>query len=387
MNNTVQETQPVETVEPTAVPTEVPTEPVTADPVPAEEAADVPDATPVDKVEPTEDKPVAAYDVFSETTWFTLILFLVVYATIYFILGFFNSMETNFQSRFSRAIDALFMLGFLGATIAFYIVVPNNQKTDVLKDYGYQVKDYVESDMAFFYQVGFIIFMYMLFYLFRVPMTVLTKPAVIFTIESLAWVLLIMIVVVQFVNYSFAGVDLLGDFMNWLFPSPPPEAAPAPEPRDMREVFNISNNKFTYDEAQAICKAYGAELATYDQIESAYNDGAEWCNYGWSANQMAFFPTQKKTWDTLQTTENRKNACGRPGVNGGYMANPAIRFGVNCYGIKPEADENDIRGSEPTIPKTEEEKKIDERVKFWMDNKEQHLQVNSHNYKKWSEHE
>ena len=69
------------------------------------------------------------------------------------------------------------------------------------------------------------------------------------------------------------------------------------------------------------------------------------------------------------------------------MANPAIRFGVNCYGIKPEADENDIRGTEPTIPKTEEEKKIDERVKFWMDNKEQHLQVNSHNYKKWSEHE
>jgi len=281
----------------------------------------------------------------------------------------------------------LFMLGFLGATIAFYIVVPNDQKTDVLKDYGYQVKDYVESDMAFFYQVGFIIFMYMLFYLFRVPMTVLTKPAVIFTIESLAWALLIMIVVVQFVNYSFAGVDLLGDFMNWLFPTPPPEAAPAPEPRDMREVFNISNNKFTYDEAQAICKAYGAELATYDQIESAYNDGAEWCNYGWSANQMAFFPTQKKTWDTLQKTENRKNACGRPGVNGGYMANPAIRFGVNCYGIKSEADENDIRGSEPTIPKTEEEKKIDERVKFWMDNKEQHLQVNSHNYKKWSEHE
>ena len=62
------------------------------------------------------------------------------------------------------------------------------------------------------------------------------------------------------------------------------------------EVFNISNNLYTYDDAQAICSVYGAQLATYDQVEEAYKDGAEWCNYGWSENQMAFFPTQKSTW-------------------------------------------------------------------------------------------
>jgi hypothetical protein len=50
---------------------------------------------------------------------------------------------------------------------------------------------------------------------------------------------------------------------------------------------------------------------------------------------MAYFPTQKATYDRLAQNPNTKNACGRPGINGGYMANPNIRFGVNCYGVKP----------------------------------------------------
>ena len=32
------------------------------------------------------------------------------------------------------------------------------------------------------------------------------------------------------------------------------------------------------------------------------------------------------------------NNCGRPGVNGGYFDNPNIKFGVNCYGQKPDAE-------------------------------------------------
>ena len=41
-------------------------------------------------------------------------------------------------------------------------------------------------------------------------------------------------------------------------------------------------------------------------------------NYGWSDGQMAYFPTQKDTWDKLQKNPNTKHACGRPGVNGVY---------------------------------------------------------------------
>ena len=43
------------------------------------------------------------------------------------------------------------------------------------------------------------------------------------------------------------------------------------------EVFHISDNKFTYDDAAAVCAAYDSQLATLEQILDAYNHGAEWC--------------------------------------------------------------------------------------------------------------
>ena len=105
------------------------------------------------------------------------------------------------------------------------------------------------------------------------------------------------------------------------------------------EVFHIRQNQFTYDEAPAVCAAYGAELATLEQIIEAYNHGAEWCGYGWSAGGMALFPTQKSTWEQLQreVDTGKRTRCGRPGVNGGYM-DPALKFGVNCFGFKPKGE-------------------------------------------------
>ena len=143
--------------------------------------------------------------------------------------------------------------------------------------------------------------------------------------------------------------------------------APVPEIRFKKQVFNIPGNYYDYENAQALCKAYGAELATYDQIEKAYNNGAEWCNYGWSANQQALFPTQKKTFDYLQTVKGHENDCGRTGINGGYMANPKLRFGVNCYGNKPKitAEEEELMKTTPAYPQTAEDIAFQKRVDYW----------------------
>jgi hypothetical protein len=105
------------------------------------------------------------------------------------------------------------------------------------------------------------------------------------------------------------------------------------------EVFHVFDNNFTYDEAPAVCAAYGASLATLEQIIDSYNKGAEWCGYGWSAGGMALFPTQKSTWDELQREidPSKRTRCGRPGVNGGYF-DPMNKFGVNCYGFKPQGN-------------------------------------------------
>ena len=105
----------------------------------------------------------------------------------------------------------------------------------------------------------------------------------------------------------------------------------------IKEVFHVSDNLYSYDEAAAVCAANGAELASFDQIQEAFSLGAEWCSYGWSAGAMALYPTQQSTWSALQgeLQESKRTACGRPGVNGGYF-DPKLKFGVNCYGIKPK---------------------------------------------------
>ena len=45
------------------------------------------------------------------------------------------------------------------------------------------------------------------------------------------------------------------------------------------EVFNVSRNIYTYEDALPVCKALGAELATFEQVQEAHKQGADWCNY------------------------------------------------------------------------------------------------------------
>jgi hypothetical protein len=102
------------------------------------------------------------------------------------------------------------------------------------------------------------------------------------------------------------------------------------------QVFNVSRNLYTFADAEPLCRAFGAELATYDQVKDAYEAGADWCNYGWVKGQLAVYPTQKGTYEKLQQgPEEKRMSCGLPGVNGGYFPNADQRFGVNCYGKRP----------------------------------------------------
>jgi hypothetical protein len=136
-----------------------------------------------------------------------------------------------------------------------------------------------------------------------------------------------------------------------------------------KQVFNIPGNYYNYTNAKALCQAYDSELATYDQVESAYNKGAEWCNYGWSDGQMALFPTQKTTFNNLQKIKGHENDCGRPGINGGYIANPQINFGVNCYGVKPnitQTESNLMKTMKP-YPETANDILFQNQVDYWKD--------------------
>ena len=132
-----------------------------------------------------------------------------------------------------------------------------------------------------------------------------------------------------------------------------------------KEVFTISKNNYSYYDAAPLCKALGAELATYEQVKSAWQNGADWCNYGWVKGQMAVFPTQRGTYEELQQgPEDQKGACGKPGVNGGYFDNPELKYGVTCVGKRPSQSQHDANAisAGSTRPLTSSGLEFDKKV-------------------------
>ena len=205
----------------------------------------------------------------------------------------------------------------------------------------------------------------------------------------------LVLMLINGLQYLF-GVDIIAKIKNIFTGTPEvditidPSAALSsisgvPEIVRAPQVFNIPGNKYVYPDAKALCSAYGSRLATYKEIEDAYEGGAEWCNYGWSEGQMALYPTQQKTWDELQKIEGHENDCGRPGVNGGFIQNPAVKFGVNCYGYKPQMtpEEEDIMASTQIYPKTLKDIAMENRVKYWKD-KLTSILVSPFNHGSWS---
>lgn len=215
------------------------------------------------------------------------------------------------------------------------------------------------------------------------------------TITVIIIAFFIILVIINGLQYFF-GVDIIAKLKN-LFTGNPEvditvdtsrvEASKAPVPEILlkKQVFNVPGNDYVYPDAKALCSAYGARLATYKEVEDSYEAGAEWCNYGWSDGQLALFPTQQKTYDELQKIEGHENDCGRPGVNGGYIANPAIKFGVNCYGFKPRINstEEQLMATEPLYPKTLKDIAMENRVNYWKD-KLTEILVSPFNHNTWS---
>lgn len=164
-----------------------------------------------------------------------------------------------------------------------------------------------------------------------------------------------------------------------------PPSEPVPE-LPGEEVYHIPGNHYTFENARALCGAYDGKLANIKQLQEAYEKGGEWCSYGWSEDQMALFPTQYKHWKRLQKIKGHENDCGRPGINGGYIDNPNIRFGVNCYGHRPKitALESEIMEATPDFPITRQQQKFDEKVKYWKDRLDDIL-VSPFNATNWSQ--
>ncbi len=150
------------------------------------------------------------------------------------------------------------------------------------------------------------------------------------------------------------------------------------------EVFNVSSNRYTYYDAEPLCKALGAELATYDQVKAAWSKGADWCNYGWVKGQMAIYPTSEETYQKLQGgPEDQRQACGRPGMNGGFFDNPEMRFGVTCVGNKPPQNKHDEAEVAKGAPLSPDALAFDKKVSQYKSQAD-HIGILPFNPNKWS---
>ena len=314
---------------------------------------------------------------FQSSLFKLLVAFVIIYLVVFVFFGRFFSGNEASNGSANNIFDFAVFAGIILYTMYAYIGTENYNVIE-------GIVDFAEDPLSLFTTVLFVVCFYLVVFMLRIPTTD-NAPISVTAMGTLGWVAIGALVIHNGLKYLF-NVDLL---KIWETTTTTDLSGNSPV-LDLKipEVFNISNNLYTYEDSQAICKAYDSRLATYDEIESAYNNGAEWCNYGWSENQMAFFPTQKQTWTNLQSNEKTKNNCGRPGVNGGYFANPNIKFGVNCFGVKPKPNKNQANWKEAQnlapFPKTDDEKLMDEKVKYWKDNMEKSLHVSSFSKDKWS---
>lgn len=347
---------------------------------------------------------ISVYTIFNKENIFYFMCFLAIYFVLfYFFIGYHNNSNRDELSAFSNTLDIIFLFIIIIVSSIWYLITSQEDKNQLFGKLIKAMKKFFEDITSILKIILLILIFYITVFICRIPMTNGTKPVIVMLIEHSLFFILISIIFFDIFKYIFDIhlVTIIFDkiYALWLpLPDEYPEDAsnnsipkPAPilNPNKDREVFHISNNLYTYDDANAVCKSFDSRLANYEEVEDAYNNGSEFCSYGWSQDQQILFPTQKATWDKLQQTDNHKNDCGHMGVNGFHMTNPTLQFGVNCYGKKPKGSVNDLAQmsakNNPVIPKTREEEILDAKVKFFQENKDKMFNISSFNSERWNE--
>ena len=321
--------------------------------------------------------------------------FLAIYFIIYGVLNAF--FDENDHHTKATLVDIVSLVIFIGIILYYYYSLSATEQDSFWKDFKESAHKYLDNAYSVLEVIGFLILFKTGIYLLGVPTGPGETPRSVAFLESKAYLFLTVLLIIQFFKYVFK-IDIVGvifgdvDFAS-LFETKKTEDstdASGSTVGPKEEVFNVSNNLYNYEDAKAVCRAMGSRLATYDEIEASYMGGAEWTSYGWSEGQHAYFPTQKETWARLQELKGHEHDLGRPGVNGGYFANPNVRLGVNCYGVRPQITDADQAlmnaKKNRVVPKTAEEKELDMKVEFWKANKDKLLVLSSFNNDKWSKY-
>lgn len=344
--------------------------------------------------------------IFSETNVTIVLWFLAIYIVVSVALGIFDgSRDINKLSTIVKTVDFFVVLAVVGYCLYSYYSLSSEERNEIASVSTSELKEFLNNGASIIYTGIFVAVLYGIAYLMRLPMSTSDMPSSLGFLLNMGFFVLVLLIIIAILNNvaNIPIVDLIYEGIASLFSSSKEiqeeeQIDGEITPISKEEVFNVSNNLYTYEEAPYVCKALGGRLASYDEIEQAYVNGAEWCNYGWSKDQLALFPTQKETWKKLhESSETQscdknaaqyKNMCGRPGINGGYIMNPNVKFGVNCYGVKPKAQQADMdlmeANKNKVLPKSRNQMQTEKKMEFWKENADKLLTVNSFNRDSWS---
>ncbi len=322
----------------------------------------------------------------------TIIFLLVIIFSIILFFGFDTNNSVNDSLSFSRTIDISTFLLVSIISVTLYFFTDKEKNIPRVKKMLDKTELFVKEPQSIAISLASIVALYATLFITGIPMTNDTKPITITLIEALLWLVLLFILFIELFKRVFDTylTDTIFTYLRGLLDDSiivvkGDEKKEVIVKEKVPEVFHVSNNLYNYEEAQSICKSFDSRLATYDEVEKSYNNGGEFCGYGWSEGQMILFPTQKSTFDKLQLMPGHEKDCGRTGVNGGYMSNPTIQYGVNCFGIKKDGVDP-IQGKDDlSMKKNTADVVMDAKVKYWQEHKDELLVIDSFNKKKWSE--
>jgi hypothetical protein len=103
------------------------------------------------------------------------------------------------------------------------------------------------------------------------------------------------------------------------------------------EVFLIEKKtgRVASDQAEQICKIFGADVASAENLNDAQKLGADWCSSGWTKESdgslNGYYPINFQT----------RQGCGNGKTGVVKWTPPDNKANVNCVGIKPDPKDKD----------------------------------------------